>query len=322
MRRAAKPMYQLFDLCIESELALPGLVRGGDRPPDWAVTLHEGEADTRGFERYHAWRDAGGREIMSAARRGAAYLIEFAGLGQFCVDFETGRLRAWRAAGCTDGTLAHLLVDQVFPRVVGHGGRLVLHASAVGLPGGDAIAFTGRSGCGKSTLASAFYRAGHRLLSDDCLLLEWRNGKLLALAPYRSLRLWPDTADALFAGDPQHGLRVSPMAHYTTKKVLSPAGQPAAEPVALRALYLLEPPGPLRVRAARGMRAIMALVEAQFTLDPADEEAVRRNFSAVQQSAGRTPVLGLAYPRDYAELSRVIEKILEAAEAGPAAEAV
>ena len=315
-------MYRLFDLCIESELALPGLATSADLRPDWTVTLCDGAADTRGFDPYHAWKDAGGREIMSAARRGVAYLIEFAGLAQFCVDFGTGRIQVWRVAGCTDGTLAHLLVDQVFPRVVGHGGRLVLHASAVGLPGGDAIGFAGGSGCGKSTLASAFYRAGHRLLSDDCLLLEWGDGKLMALAPYPSMRLWPDAAEALFAGDRRKGLRESPMAHYTTKRVLSPAGQPAAEPVALRALYLLEPPGPLRIRAARGMRAIMALEEPQFALDPADEEAMRRNFSAVQRAAGRASVLSLAYPRDYAQLSKVIAAVLEVAETGPAAKSV
>lgn len=316
-------MYRLFDLGIESELALPGLATGGGSAPDWTVTLHDGAADARGFERYHAWKDAGGREIMRAARCGAVYLVEFAGLAQFCVDFGTRRVQVWRAAGCTDGTLAHLLVDQVFPRVVGHGGRLVLHASAVGLPGGDAIAFAGRSGCGKSTLASAYFRAGHRLLSDDCLLLERRDGRLLALAPYPSMRLWPDAVDAVFAGDRQNGLRVSPMAHYTTKSVLSPAAQPAAaEPVALRALFLLERPGPLRIRAARGMQAIMALVEAQFTLDPADEDAVRRNFAAVQRLAGRMPVFSLAYPRDFAELTGVIGAVLESAGTVPAAETV
>jgi NAD(P)-dependent dehydrogenase (short-subunit alcohol dehydrogenase family) len=104
------------------------------------------------------------------------------------------------------------------------------------------------------------------------------------------------------------------MAHYTNKKVLNPEIQAeATEPSSLRALFLLEPPGPLRIEAARGMETIMALLEAQFTLDVADEESVRRAFAAVERVAGQVPVFRLAYPRDYALLTEVIGAVLNAA---------
>jgi len=103
------------------------------------------------------------------------------------------------------------------------------------------------------------------------------------------------------------------MAHYTNKVVLSPeCPAPAAEPgtMPLKALYLLEPPGPLGIAEASGMAAIMALVEAQFALDVVDRDSVRRGFAAVQEIAGHLPIFRLTYPRDYRLLSRVIETIM------------
>jgi hypothetical protein len=304
-------MYRLFDLCIASEIALPGLPSCGEMAADWSVTPLEKKADSEDFDWVHTWKDADGQQIMSAACRGPVYLLDFFGLARFVVDFEARRVGAEPAAGCADSTLAHLLVDQVLPRAVCHEGRLVLHASAVGLGDGSALAFAGVSGRGKSTLASAFYRAGYQLLGDDCLLLEERGGEVFAVPPYPSMRLWPDSADALFPEDLQRGLRASRMAHYTNKKVLSPEDSSAAEHSRLRALFLIEPPRPLRLEPASGMAAIMALVEAQFALDVAGEEAVRRGFAAVQRVAGHVPVYGLAYPRDFGLLTEVVGTVID-----------
>jgi hypothetical protein len=248
---------------------------------------------------------------MSGARCGATYLLEFFGLARFFVDFGSRRIEAWPLAGSPDHTLAHLLLDQVLPRAICHEGRFVLHASSVALADGGAIAFAGISGRGKSTLASGFYRAGYCLLSDDCLLLEKRGDSVVAIPAYPSMRLWPDSAEALFETERHGGPRASAVAHYTSKKILTPATPPvAARPTPLRALYLLEPPGPLRIEQTGGMAAIMALVEAQFALDVVDRESVRRGFAAVQHVAGGVPVLRLTYPHDYQQLSGVIETIL------------
>jgi hypothetical protein len=172
----------------------------------------------------------------------------------------------------------------VLPRAVCHEGRLVLHASAVLLP----------------------------------------DGGVAAIAAYTSMRLWSDSADWLRAGEQQGRLQASPMAHYTNKMVLSPDSRQSAEepsPVPLRALYLLEPPGPLRIAEAGGMAAIMSLVEAQFTLDVEDRDSVRRSFAAVQRIAGRVPVFHLGYPRDYALLPGVVGAVVNGKTATHAATA-
>ncbi|HUE64553.1 MAG TPA: hypothetical protein VMO78_09285, partial [Rhizomicrobium sp.] len=55
--------------------------------------------------------------------------------------------------------------------LVGHVGRVPLHASAVML-NGTALVFAGASGAGKSTLALAATRAGLPLLSDDTVFVQ------------------------------------------------------------------------------------------------------------------------------------------------------
>jgi hypothetical protein len=313
-------VYRLFDLCIDSQLELPGLAAASDTLPDWSVVVRrEGEAEHAGLQWFHTWKDADGHDVMAIARRGSAYLLDFDGLARFLIDFGGRRIVVRPAPGCTDATLAHLLMDQVLPRAVCHQGRLVLHASAVALHDGSAVAFAGVSGRGKSTLASAFYRAGYALLGDDCLLLEQRDGEVIAVPPYVSMRLWSDSADALFPGERQAGMRASRMAHYTNKKVLNLEDPAAPVPAPIGALFLIEPPGPLRIDPAGGMAVIMALVEAQFALDVVDEAAVRRSFAAVKQVAGHVPVMRLTYPRDYAALTEVIEAVAGAAEQCPTA---
>jgi len=308
-------MYRVFDLWLESELDLRGLLPGGEGEPDWSVTVADGAGEARGFRHVHTWTSDRGVELMACFRCGDAYRLEFPGLASYVIDLAARRVEIQPRAGCAENTLAHLLLDQVLPRAVCHEGRVVLHASAVQLEAGKAVAFTGVSGRGKSTLASAFHRAGYGLLSDDCLLLERRENTVHAIPAYPSLRLWPDSADALFARREAESLQAAEMAHYTSKQVFSPlVAASLAVRSPLRALFLLGPPvddGSIGVEETRGMSAIMALIEAQFALDVVDRQAVQRNFECVQQVAGHVPLFRLSYPRDYGILSQVCAKIID-----------
>ncbi len=87
-------------------------------------------------------------------------------------------------------------------------GRLAIHASVVEARG-RAIAFAGDSGSGKSTLAAAFARAGHRVLSDDLLVLDTDGGSPSALPGYPGVRLWAESVAGLF-GDAEALPRMTP----------------------------------------------------------------------------------------------------------------
>ncbi len=72
---------------------------------------------------------------------------------------------------CVDDEQLADMINTMVLFLVGHAGRVPLHASAVMLDGA-AIIFAGASGAGKSTLALAASRAGLPLLSDDTIYVQ------------------------------------------------------------------------------------------------------------------------------------------------------
>jgi hypothetical protein len=253
--------------------------------------------------------------MMAVARRGEDYQVKFHGVASFVIGFDQRRIQVFPTEACPQSTCVHLLLDQVIPRTLCHLGRMVVHASAVELPDGRAVAFTGPSGQGKSTLATAFFRAGHGLISDDCLLLETRQGEVQVVASYPSLRLWPDSAGEMV----DDGSRFSEMAHYTNKKqLLLNSGDAPEQPRwnRLSALYILEDPArpgpeqPVAVTPAGGMASIMALISSLFALDVVAEKSVRRGFETVRKVASGVSISRLAYPREYRFLPDVMETVI------------
>lgn len=311
-------VYRVFDIAIACGFPLTGLPVLQRQTPSWRVDTATGTIPEHAIEWIHHWTTAQGDEVMACARHGYKYLLRFSGLASFSIDFEQRQISVFAETACPEYTLAHLLIDQVIPRVLGHMGRVALHASAVELADGQAIAFTGVSGRGKSTLATAFFRAGYRLLSDDCLLLEKRDGTMYAMASYASLRLWADSAQAVGEEEKARGGRYTEMAHYSKKRQLlfDQAHAPTVPRwVKLNRLYILEdsPAGVdsslVWISPVGGMASTMALIGSSFTLDVVSETSIRRGFDTVQQVAGGVTVKRLAYPRNYGALPEVIAAV-------------
>lgn len=317
--------YRLFDVLLACDLDLPGMPCA--EPGIAGISVRRQAASGSASwqpEWFHEWRDGSGAVTMAAARHEGAYLLHFPDCADYLIAASLDAISVRAEPRATAETLAHLLVDQVLPRVMNQRGRLVAHASAVILPGNQAVAFLGNTGRGKSTLASAFHRAGCRVLADDCLLLEEGDGGVLATPAYPGLRLWSDSVEALF---PDHaGFR--PMSHYSDKRKLNLTPE-ASGPVGtrLRALFLLEAPsadtdpGAIRISAAEGASVAISLLDSVFALDPVLPERVEHNFRLVGSLLqSGLPVFRLAFPRDYARLDGVCAAVAQAvAELQPSA---
>ena len=311
-------VYRIFDISIACQFPIMGLPVLEEVSADWSVDLASEAIPGDEIRWFQSWKAASSDEVMACARHGEKYILRFNGLACFSIDFDSQKISVLAENQCPENTLAHLLIDQVIPRIFGHLGRVVLHASAVKLSDDQAVAFTGVSGQGKSTLATAFFSAGCRLLSDDCLLLENHGGTVYAMASYPSLRLWADSARAVVEEDKVKGTRYSEMAHYTNKRHLLLDETGVSVPprwIKLDRLYLLEgepasaDSSLIQINPAGGMASIMALIESLFTLDVVSEDSIRRNFEAVQQVASGVLVKRLAYPRNYEVLSEVIAAV-------------
>jgi hypothetical protein len=89
------------------------------------------------------------------------------------------------------------LLGPVLALYLHRSGRLVLHASAVDVEG-RAFVVLGDKGAGKSTLAGALVSNGHRLLSDDLVVVTRdKDGGLFVEAAAGQLKLYPDSLNAV-----------------------------------------------------------------------------------------------------------------------------
>jgi hypothetical protein len=121
-----------------------------------------------------------------------------------------------------------------------------------------------------------------------------------ALATYPSLRLQPDSIDALFPGD---AARVS-LPSYSDKRrfvVMDTSAQTVAGRVA--AVYFLgdayAEQNDLRIEPLAPATSCIRLMEQSFQLDVLDRDAVRRLLGRAGEIVTRVAAFALNYPRDF-----------------------
>jgi hypothetical protein len=307
--------YQMFDCLIACDFPLPGLSESSRAPTDISIEVIDDKAEFAGFTWFHEWKVPDGQPVILGGKKGETYLLRFPGVADYLIHPAIGLVSAFRRPGTSIETLAHLLTGQVIPRLICHRGRIVLHASAVQLKNGRSIAFLGESGKGKSTLVSSYLQTGGKLLTDDCLLLQ-RSGQVLVCIPaFPSLRLWPDSLEAVFPGSAEF----ITMAYYGNKSKHVGLNKKCVEtaPVALSALYILgggddEAPedDSIRIEPMGGAGAMKAMIQSAFLLDAVSAESLKQNFAAMTEVLNSdVPCFSLNYARRYELLPKVREAV-------------
>ena len=249
---------------------------------------------------------------------GDGYLIRFPEGCSFYIQPSLMRIDCDPVDGIAASTVAHLILDHAIPRLLSlTPGFVVFHASAVQV-GDRVIAVLGKSGQGKSTLAASLAAEGYPLLTDDCLVVHWdeSEGQWLAQPSYQSVRLWPDSVDAL--GIPDSELRE--FAGYSSKKR---TGREvdfrfASEGAPLAACFVLPQPGEAAHSGAPELRlltvneAFPELAGAVFRIDPEDAGVNRREFEVLTSLTESVRFWALRYERDYGRLPEVRAAMIEA----------
>jgi hypothetical protein len=177
--------YRAYGLAIHSGLELPELcpdkaydadvvvrrrpiTRPYPKPP--AATLFEFGAETQ----YLAWRNV------------ARYLIR----DQRQIDVDA-------APEASEPLVRLPLIGPVMALLLHLRGLLVLHASAVAI-GDRSVIFLGDKQAGKSTTAAALVAAGHRLLTDDTLAIDFPQTGVPRIVPgFPQIKLSLDAAAAV-----------------------------------------------------------------------------------------------------------------------------
>lgn len=308
-------LYRVCGLTLASDVPFPELAAvsavGREASPDVYIRLsapHEGHPLPPPL----TWMPSETEPWRGVAKSDEGYVLRFHDLADFFLQADGRRI------GCADPRVApdglrHLVLDHVLPLALTLHGKQALHATAV-LTANGVAAFVGPSGVGKSTVAASCLFAGWPVISDDCLVLEPQNGRILARPAYPGLRLLEDTLEAL--GADRGGTQ--PMAEYSTKRRVmgaAPAGPFPTDPLPLVRIYVLsrrEGTGgaePL-IQPLTRTSAFIEVLGGAFTLEAKEPVFLQRQFDWVGQVVEQVPVRRLRLPEGLASLATVRAAIL------------
>jgi hypothetical protein len=148
--------------------------------------------------------------------------------------------------------------------------------------------------------------------SDDCVQVRGDAGRHEALPTYPSLRLYPDSLDAVFPGM----AGTAPVAAYSEKQRVAlelPDGAPQAFPV--DALYVLGDPADagdaVRISPLGPAKTCQALIRHSFRLDLDDRDGSAAHFERCAALVKAAPAFLIEYPRDFSQSGALVEAIAQ-----------
>ncbi len=308
--------YRLYDFLIASNFAFHELTQV-EEEYNQSYTFNLSTEKAR-HDLKEGWlSDDSLREINDGlifVRKENGYLFRFDKMADFEVSFDGEIITAYLCEGIPEATICYLFLNQVIPLVIsGITGRLVLHAGCIDVKG-EAIIFLGLSGRGKSTITFDFCRSGLPLLSDDCLLIEYADGKICALPSYPTLRLWDDSVKAFYTADDEF----PDVAHYTVKKRLEVKDKGlkfCEKPIPVGQVYFLTEPDDerdeIKIEPVAKTKAFVELMHCMFRFDPDDRKIHKREFENLGPFVETASFYRLSYPREFDLLPLVREKVLD-----------
>lgn len=243
--------------------------------------------------------------FWTVARRGDVLLLRVHGFADFVLRARGRWISCHPWPTTPSEVVEQLLIDIVLPRISHLLGRPCLHAAAV-LLDGIAIAFAAPSGSGKSTLCAALTNRGARMVCDDALAMSLDENELRVSAAYPSVRIWSDSATALFDSD------AFPLATPRVRKLR--VERPfAARDHELRHIFLLTPDGSApRLTDVAGTAALRELMQSVHRLVPDDRGAIAAEFRVLSEVVARIPIHRLHFRHAYDELPQVADLIEKA----------
>ena len=233
------------------------------------------------------------------------------GVGEFLVTADGRQIFCRQADDCADESFQVYLLGQALAVALVQQQFEPLHATVI-VADGRALAFLGQPAFGKSTLAACFLQGGHRLLTDDLLVLRECSRGMLAYPGPARIKLFPRAARQVL-GSLADGRQMNA----TTRKLILPLDrqQVYSEPVTITAVYLIAAPRESReqdvtIEPLPARAAFLALLASAFNRSLRGRGRLQRQFDVMSQMAGRIPVHKLTYPRTLDRLTEVRAAVL------------
>jgi hypothetical protein len=319
-------LHSAFGFAIEADREVPGLsgFRRDARSPVPDIKLHfemqPSDSSNESEELFYtsSFLDAAGRPSLRIwnSTRGSLSRLAYSDGHQFWIDRSGTEVWAmWPRSSSFEEALSYLL-GPVFGVLLRYRGVTCLHASAAALDG-FAVAFVGDAGAGKSTTAAALAAKGWTVLADDIVALEERSGVCHVSPAFPFLSLWPESSELIY-GDPEALPRSTPVWEKRRLSLDSHSKHFSAEPLPLKAVYLLagaSGTGQACIEPIPRQDALIQLVANSYGSKILDRERRAREFEVLGRLLSKATVRRLfarEYPPELDRLSRLISADFQA----------
>jgi hypothetical protein len=301
--------YSVYGVAITSDwpLAFPPRLDG---PASLAeVDFVEGTDDD--FAGVDAFRDPAEPWFSSHVLPDRSTYIRWSGLYEFRIPADGSRVACRSLNGDDPLVLQNFLFGQALSFALVHQGLEPLHAAALRVDD-LAIALLGDCTFGKSTMLASFLQAGHRVLTDDLLMVMIDEGRPMACPGSGRIKLHPDSARA-FMDDVDRGERLNAL----TLKRSFPVDDVQRTGLPLKHVFVLPTPeertrttsisiGPLS-RAS----LFHELLKNSFNVDILTRQRLERQFVYAARLAGDVAGFRLQYPDGLHHLPLVRQHIVD-----------
>lgn len=292
----ARHRYLVYGVRVTSDCPFEFPTLGDASEPIADVEFVQGTE--RDFQPFAYLRDSSEPGFVCRSSPDGSTYLRWPHLYEFAVAADGSRVACRPLEGCDRAVLQNFLFGQALAVALVQQGIEPLHAAVVRMDD-YAVGFLGDCTFGKSTLLAAFLHAGHRVLTDDLLILERRGGVPIALPGSGRIKLMPDSAHE-FLDDPTRGTPLNPQ---TTKRSFPiEAARRHRTGLPLRQLFVLpEPEERDRITAIEISpisRAAMVreLLKNSFSAEILDRERLVRQFAFASQVALDVDGFRLRYP--------------------------
>ncbi len=308
--------YFYFNHIITSNIEIPELPLANELGAQTSINLHlldKRVGDTGNQSWLHHWKAPDDTIVLSYAKTDKKIFLHFPDLACFEVTSQGNQVSCTFSSTTSLTTIRHLLLYQVLPRLFAHFyGYALFHGSCV-LMEGYGICFLGNTGWGKSTIAAGFAKAGYTVLTDDCLRIALTDNKAVAVPSYTSVRLLPDSYEALGFTDMTGAKKV---ADYSRKRRLPLQPKKVAGKSIDAFFFLTAPenciivPRPDIIPITK-MLAMKELLKNSFSLDLYDHHYLENQFRQLTEIVtADVSFHTLRHPRKYQMIPEVLEAIM------------
>jgi len=205
--------------------------------------------------------------------------------------------------------LSFVILKSILPELIHQREQLILHANAIEVFG-SAVAFMGESGAGKSTMTAALCKLGHKIVSDDVMVIDFIGTRSpVVFSGLTQLLLWSEAATAL-GYDSETWLQPYPESDKRSFWITSAFSQ---EPLPLKRIYVLAEGTSQKIELLQPQEAFDVLVRSTFffNIGSKDTRITSSLFHQCIRLANSVPICRLKRPSSFSALPNLVKLVEE-----------